>query len=1092
MSGKIKHKRILAALLICVLIISNAYSAYSTENPSNDVFNFKNTVEIEESNVQSISACGFFKPFTSDELQYAVLSTRTGLDFISDGNVVFSIYIPQGVSMWKEIGDIDGDGFNDILAVPDNKYLPSLQAYSGKDGHQLWFKTPTMEVYKKEEGIFDLKTDIQCIKEIDSIAEDRGKYILVISGYKVMLLDKATGECIWEYTDVDNVWDAALIDDINNNGSRDVAFGNQKGMVSVIDGSNGKLTWNRKLVPDFISYNDNGTVKYRISRSVWSVVPIKDEGKDKLIVSGEDGKVYFLDPSNGSNLNKELDLCEISDSAFEQCYDSATAKYSSGVYDGNYFNIKLELVDDTLIAAINTFNNGRYTRRIEGSQPSLAIIDYKNYSVRYETSDFNIAEKASWIIYNYNGENTIIFPELNDKGNISLKIFSLENCSLLQVLKYEVLPQLKIIDVISIAANDKNELLIATPKGVYLINPGNGEVIWNIGAGLVAKYLNTQAGLLLMYGRFLITEYSGNLFEKLVLKDAATLETRWEYSIPKEDIDNGRIIKYVSESSGYIAVLLTSSVASKDSKPDEVVCIDANSGSIVFSVLLPNGEKVKNIEVYNGQIIVISSLGVYVYNASDGTLFSEITQREIAQKDNPVLKFSDISVLNYFDISQYNILSIHDCNNDGICDFVFIGKSDIYVAESYREGNKPVYYMRRIGNIGSYSAGTEYIPSSASVIPDSAKGDYCPLFVEQKSSEGTSKFILFSLKDGRMLYQTEGVEVAWDCPGVDFNNNGAYDIIIHEGELNFRADLIVIDGNDGSLIWKFDPIYKKDVKLATSVYHTRIEEQKNIKIAKYAAPVKDITEDGIAELAVYRSFLADMGSTYIQIDVFDINKNSNIPLKTLGFGKKERYFNDVNYTPGGVIKEIHMPDEKKAFILARSSIQLIDADTGDVLVSYSDNLDDMEIIPESNKLIYNSISYNSTFVMDLGTTIKYHNIADGMEVKAPFELSWTPDSSGSDVEIYVNGSIAARTNSNSILLNLEAGSNKITVKRANVFGKVENATVNIKVVKSPLINYAISFLALVSIALLLSPMAFEIIESRELKRIQRSNDNTVI
>jgi len=99
--------------------------------------------------------------------------------------------------------------------------------------------------------------------------------------------------------------------------------------------------------------------------------------------------------------------------------------------------------------------------------------------------------------------------------------------------------------------------------------------------------------------------------------------------------------------------------------------------------LLPNDAKAKSIEAYNGQIIVISSLGVYVYNASDGTLLSEITQREIAQKDSPVLKFSDISVLNYFYISQHNILSIHDCNNNGICDFVFIGKSDIYLSKMH-------------------------------------------------------------------------------------------------------------------------------------------------------------------------------------------------------------------------------------------------------------------------------------------------------------------------------------------------------------------------------------------------------------------------
>ena len=96
-----------------------------------------------------------------------------------------------------------------------------------------------------------------------------------------------------------------------------------------------------------------------ISRSVWDIVQRDGSDENSIVVSGEDGFLYEINPQNGDIINKK-DVGKFNEDFLNAQYENQRDMYSSnivptGIFHKGFFGLKLFLAEDVTGDGIKDF-----------------------------------------------------------------------------------------------------------------------------------------------------------------------------------------------------------------------------------------------------------------------------------------------------------------------------------------------------------------------------------------------------------------------------------------------------------------------------------------------------------------------------------------------------------------------------------------------------------------------------------------------------------------------------------------------------------------------------------------------------------------
>jgi len=201
---------------------------------------------------------------------------------------------PQGTVLWRyaagdavysvrNLGDVDGDGSDDVLAaVGDNvdRIVCLDGASPNPSGEVIWSYDPGASVYAC--GVH---------QDVTGDGIDEALAVLWTSaGSAIRCIDGAQGSLLWASTAVASFGvQAQPLPDVNGDGTDEVIVSSWENAVTVLDGSDGSLLWKTPV----------GTLN---GGDVWTARAIGDldgDGNHDVIAGSFDYHVYALDGTTG-------------------------------------------------------------------------------------------------------------------------------------------------------------------------------------------------------------------------------------------------------------------------------------------------------------------------------------------------------------------------------------------------------------------------------------------------------------------------------------------------------------------------------------------------------------------------------------------------------------------------------------------------------------------------------------------------------------------------------------------------------------------------------------------------------------------------
>lgn len=223
------------------------------------------------------SAVGTYQTLFADESHVSVQLMKA--DFSAAPSLKWSVTTSYMFD-WTAptIGDVNGDGLNEVLFVDDNY---NLSALNGSTGAVVWAST----IYQNS-GSAGVIADATGDGAIDVIVG--GLQDAYANGGGVTCLNGSTGSVIWEYNHCLNYsFSAPLVTDVNSNGSMEVIMRFDDD-IACLNGANGSLLWIMSMPCNFQAHSSP------------AAKDVNCDGIKEIFVFGNSQYVYSLNGATGA------------------------------------------------------------------------------------------------------------------------------------------------------------------------------------------------------------------------------------------------------------------------------------------------------------------------------------------------------------------------------------------------------------------------------------------------------------------------------------------------------------------------------------------------------------------------------------------------------------------------------------------------------------------------------------------------------------------------------------------------------------------------------------------------------------------------
>lgn len=474
-----------------------------------------------------------------------LLGTSKGLYIISEGGLQRYIPTPSSVSDIALLEDVTGDGQQEIVVAIDDIYFPNIRCYEGDSGEKIWHFVPKQDAFVDNLLWTELQTSTFDVEAIADVNSDGYQDIAATSGYCLYLLDGRTGEQIWRFETEDNLWQVSILPDIDGDGIEDLAVGAQTGFVYVLSGEKGNLIWESRIAEECVVFDEKGGKWATVDRSVWDIVTLMVDGKEKAVVSSEDGKVRLVSLEDGSYDWETSPLIEYSASLLYEYYRRKN-KLPTSPGDLNFFNLRISLIEDVSGDDVGDVLASAYTGQGGGeggyiANSGLFMINSASGDIIWQEMTPSLGSVARVETASIDEQQVILLPQEKDGSTAKVQVASIEDGQAIETLEI-VSSQSSGSSGYWVKGFDEDCFVLVSDYDDLLCVSSEGDVLWHYPrisdvAVERGEFTGDDTPDLFIWSKHRLSGW-GNEFGARILYviDGATRSKAWSYEIPYEDL----------------------------------------------------------------------------------------------------------------------------------------------------------------------------------------------------------------------------------------------------------------------------------------------------------------------------------------------------------------------------------------------------------------------------------------------------------------------------------------------------------------------------------------------------------------------------
>ena len=938
------------------------------------------------------------------------------------------------------VGDIDKDGYEDFLTVqnvPDE--VAQLMCLSGNDGHVISSMRLTRDEYDSSLGI-----NVVVDNSIQQLLSGEDGTAYVICDYSIVRFNLADGTEMARYSEDDNIWKMIFIDDINGNGSRDLAYSGQNNVVGIVDGN---------TLESLKRYNPAEEYTFSLSwdpnRQITAVFNMWDLRYEDgtLYVLGENGQMYFIEPFSSAVDEKgneivsiySIDLEVIDQDAFNNMLSNRIG------WNGNttYYN-QVGIMDWPYMGYRFADSNGQYLLinaymgAAEGC-PQWIDTQYPAKIVLYnkETGMVETRFVTENPMYKYQKtcfgmlEDQPVIAAINhlEDGSATIGLYDLEGKLLTQKT------------VVSSYFGFEKKMELNWDGEQYILEVFDGGCM-NISADLkkvTSGYSSSDTEVLEIRNDSILKLISSSgVKNKIVACEADGKTVIWEYVLKKNFTNKG--FEYVATDKDFNndkvndVFLIVNNYDKKDNKVySQFIILNGKDGKTLVDKNVITStyydENWNKITVYlNG-----SNLDVLKDIDGDGTKELVVDGQVVASRKNEVIGSNQ----GYIETNGLP-LEVGDANGDGFADYVVITKEEtrLYLSKySYSYGMLEVSYTKT-GSVFKNPAKADAMMTSA-IFGDVNNDGVKEIGMVDYNAEGRQ---IFKVVNGKTLYTMfklckdglRGNGEAFKISDYDFNNDGYKELI---GVEMWQQG--IYDGKTGELVFRpsMEKEYWMDEYYADYLIPFTILEYQDYEIAA----IGDMNNDGCEDFAFIDRYdnedyqwicsirsvsgadFQKMGETIISVNDYES-----------GYGK----LMGVSGKPGLVA----MSNENQ------KTTRIFDMNSNREVMGYNIILSALSVGPNDQLL---GIKEKKLYSLDTKPSFSLTRQIPEASENNTVHLAWDTVQDYSVMTVYDNGQIVYRGSDNECDVKLLEGSHSIRMSMNDGQGKVYSETHNIEIAQQP-------------------------------------------
>ena len=940
------------------------------------------------------------------------------------------------------VGDVDHDGYEDFLTYQNAPDLADqLMTISGQQGRIISTCKLSRESYSNDLGFTQTNSYIM---QMNYIGNDQ---VLIVYDYSIACLNVSTGEILFTYTEIDNIWRTEVVDDIDGDGIRDIAYTMQKNTLGVISGATGEVI--RKYNPCEV-YNVEHP--WRTTVTIDAVMNVWDlKYMDGLLyVTTEDGYLMTYDLMNDA-LMSQTSLEVIETETFKQMlrmyYDfegEAVVYRITGVDSSQFMGYKIvDRLDNYLLINCYCGDMDSTAQWLDATYPARTLVyDLETQSVVGRMGMDNsqaMYEKTCFGVYNE--EPCVAVINYTEKGMARMGVYSLTG---------EIIDQHDLkIDVMDY--NKKFEISWDGEK--YTIEIFKSGTV-NVSADLKNVeycYKSITSNLLTVYGDRMTILYSTNGVKDTIVQYDKDLKTvLWEYHAATSYKNKG--FEFVNTDQDYDGdgendILAIVNGYDKDDIPQYsyYIIVSSNGKEIRNKTVLIDDYWSEGKHIYD---YLISSEFKLMNDINDDNVFELLCgDTVVSSKSNKIVG----SVSGYVD-AKGDQFKIGDVNKDSVDDILVMTEKEmrIYLSDVYYSYGTVVnkYYKSNI----YASLNSAYEPQYTTAFLDDINGDGVKeLGMIDHNEMG---FEIYKIVNGatlKTMYNLceEGINddgEAFKVLEFDLNDDGYKELY---GRDNWQYG--IYDGKTGEFMVNVNQ-WKDDGGYYINEYHPNYNVPFWILDEESRFVISEV--EGRKTLAFARSEW-DM-TTYRQkyyivlLDAADLTQETQIS-----------YNADINEGLGS-LRNIENSDGY-ALMSTSSSSSIIDLKNKTMLATYKVSAKSGYQFDENTLLVVNDsdvlyrLDTRNSFVMSEPVPEKTDNYR--------LHLAWQGSQDNSIMTIYDNGTVVYSGADSQADISLIEGDHEIILSMSDGQGKTYQETYKVTLSEQPVNVYWVIAVAAVLLVL---------------------------